>query len=278
MRFWHHEEVHGNRLGMLFRCMSWLAVVLLTAVPVSAQRIRGTLLESGTRQPIPWASISLLDTTFAVIRTTGTDQEGRFVLQAPQPGAYYLLSESLGYKPGLDGILELGMGGSIAVEFFLRPHPLVLDSLLVALTRHRVHTQLQNTGYYDRLGQGFGTFITPEDIERRHPREVSDLFRGVPDLLVRREGPTGTRLVLFRPHIVGGNLCSPRVFVDGMQMFNDPHTEGMAPGIRLEDLVNISDIAAVEVHTRATSIPLIYGGTQEGCGVVMVWTKAYSGG
>jgi hypothetical protein len=178
----------------------------------------------------------------------------------------------------LDGILELGAVGSIAVEFLLRPKPIVLDSLVVALTRHRVHRQLQTSGYYDRLQRGFGTFITPEDIEKRNPREVSDLFRGVPDLIVRREGILGTRLVLNRPQLQGGNLCDPRVFVDGMQMFNDPHTEGMAPGIRLEDLVNISDIAAVEVHTRATSIPLIYGGTQQGCGVIMIWTKAYSGG
>jgi outer membrane cobalamin receptor len=164
------------------------------------------------------------------------------------------------------------------VEFYLRPKPIVLDSLVVAMTRTRVYRGLQKTGYYDRFQAGFGSFITPEEIEKRNPREVADLFRGVPGIQVRREGITGTRIFLFRPNFRGRETCNPRVYVDGMQRLNDPFTEEGAPGIRLEDLVSISDIAAVEVHTRATSIPLLYGGTQEGCGAILIWTKAYGGG
>jgi hypothetical protein len=241
--------------------------------PVAAQTVQGTVIETGTRQPIPWASLTLLDTTFTAVGGTTANSDGRFSLEAPGPGDYYVLAEALGYQPGLDGILELGSGGSISVEFYLHPKPLVLDSLVVAMTRTRVYRELQKTGYYERLEAGFGSFITPEEIERRNPRQMADLFRNVPGIRIRREGMDGTRIYLVRPNMVRGNTCSPRVYVDGMPRRNDPTTEEMSPGVRMEDIVDISQIAAVEVHTRATSIPLAVGGTQEGCGVIMIWTK-----
>jgi hypothetical protein len=243
-----------------------------------AQAVQGTVFETGSRQVIPFASFTLLDTTFTAVGGTHADAAGRFRLEAPEPGDYYLLTEALGYEPGLDGILELGEGGSISVEFFLRPKPIVLDSLVVAMTRTRVYRGLQQTGYYDRFKMGAGSFITPEEIDRRNPRDVADLFRSVPGIQVRREGIGGTRIFLYRPNYRGQETCNPRVYVDGMQRMNDRMTEEMAPGIRLEDLVSVSDIAAVEVHTRATSIPLLYGGTQAGCGAILIWTKAYGGG
>ena len=45
------------------------------------------------------------------------------------------------------------------------------------------------------------------------------------------------------------------------------------PGLGgLEGAVDISAIAAVEVYTRASTVPLQWGGTNAGCGVVLIWT------
>jgi hypothetical protein len=259
-----------------------LSLFLLSSpLPASGQRIEGRVLEAETHQPIPWAALTLLDITFTAVMGATADEAGRFAFEAPAPGAYYLLVEALGYQPGLDGILELGEGGSISVDFYLRPRPLELDSLRVAVARLRVNRGLSDSGFYDRMKMGGGTFITPEEIERRNPREVTEVFRAVPDLVVRREGVAGTRIMLPRPMAHGsrgGLWCNPRVYIDGVQVVNNPLTEARAAGFLLEEEISVSDIGAVEVHTRSTTIPLVYGGTQEGCGVIMIWTRFHTGG
>jgi hypothetical protein len=262
----------------------------LAAGEAGGQEIRGRLLETGTAQPIPWANLALLDTTFTAVAQTLSDQRGAFVLEVPAQGSYYVLAEALGYQPKLDGILEFRGGGSVSVEFYLRPKPLEMDSLKVALKRVRTYQHLNDVGYYDREKMGFGTFLSPDIIERRKPFSTFDLLRGVPGLYIEEGGRDGTRVFLIR----GGYRCNPAVYVDGSRVFNDLHTEegtsvvGIGPsdpifenlpnmprddrGIVLERMVDIEDISAVEVHTRSTSVPLLYGGTQETCGVLLVWT------
>jgi hypothetical protein len=41
----------------------------------------------------------------------------------------------------------------------------------------------------------------------------------------------------------------------------------------LEAVVDIDQIAAVEIYTRASSVPLQWGGTNAGCGVLLFWTR-----
>jgi len=277
---------------------------LLLPAGLTGQEVRGHLLESGTRQPITLGAVTLLDTAFSAVVQTLTNEDGAFLLQAPAPGAYYVLAEALGYAPNVDGILELGSGGSITVEVYLRPNPIEMDSLTVALTRLLQFHNLSEVGYYDRKKMGFGSFISPEEIKRQNPVSAYHLLRQVPDLHLGAQTAAGTRVYLVR----GGRPCTPRVYVDGSMVMNDVLTERLGPqnlnpapvtpentglpqldpsqvdlesrlraptayaGVVLESLVNIQDISAVEVHTRATSIPLIYGGTQDTCGVIMLWT------
>jgi len=61
-----------------------------------------------------------------------------------------------------------------------------------------------------------------------------------------------------------GGLCEPPVYVDGVQV----NTEF---GIELS--IDMNDVAAIEVYTRGSQIPLEYGGTEGGCGVILVWSK-----
>lgn len=296
-----------KRNGWVQVVASLFFLLILKPLPspgISAQQVRGHLLESGTSQPIPLGLVALLDTAFSPVTQSLANENGAFLLEAPEPGAYYVLAEALAYSPTVDGILDLGPGGSISVEIYLTPKPIELDSLKVALTRVRWFQNLSEVGYYDRMKMGFGSFITPEQIERRNPASVYELLRLVPDLHFGAQTLAGTRVFLVR----GGSPCTPRVYVDGGLVMNDVLTESMGPqvlnpppttpenvgpqqpdpsaidlqsrlrsptrypGVVLDALVNPQDISAIEVHTRATSIPLVYGGTQDTCGVILIWT------
>jgi hypothetical protein len=140
-----------------------------------------------------------------------------------------------------------------------------MDSLLVAVERVQVFRHLEQSGFNDRMVSGFGHFITPEDIRRRNPIYFADLFRNTPGLdLVWGGSMSGTEIQIRNASPRGG-VCSPQIFVDGALVTTDFGG--------LESVVDIRQIAAVEVYTRASNVPSEWGGTTGGCGVVLIWTR-----
>ena len=90
----------------------------------------------------------------------------------------------------------------------------------------------------------------------------------------RQAAPTGTPgQTLLLPGALPG-LCEPSLYVDGFPV-SQPRLQhdGRSIGVIIDSVVRIADVVAVEVHTRATSTPLMYGGTGAACGVVLIWTK-----
>jgi hypothetical protein len=107
------------------------------------------------------------------------------------------------------------------------------------------------------MQHGFGRFLTPADIESSPAMRTSDLFIGM----------AGVSVIGDRVQIRSfGRPCSPRIWVDGL-----PQTvNGDFP---LDFVMPLEAVAAVEVYRRATEVPLQYGGTGAGCGVMLFWTK-----
>ncbi len=227
--------------------------------PARAQIVKGVLRDSGTKQPILLGTVALLDTTLAVVDQVLTDEKGAFLLNAPKPGAYYVLADRLGYRRSVDGILELGAGGSIDVDFFLRPEPLVLDSIVVAARRERDARHLTTVGFYERRDQGFGHFITSDQIEKRAAFEPADLLRTIPGVKTQK-GLLGTQVLFNR----GRRDCIPAIYLDAARI---------ADSTSIEQVVAVEDIAAVELYTRATTVPLQWGGISAGCGAMVIWTR-----
>jgi len=241
-----------------------------------AQTVAGRLLDGRTREPIILAVVTLVDTATTLVDRTYTNEKGEFVLRAPAPGAYYVAAARTGYSPVLDGVLELGAGGEISVDVYMRPEAIQLDPILVEGRRERTERHLASSGFYDRSDQGFGYFITPEKINRRPLSGFEDLFRvgNVPGV-VAAAGPFGTSVCINRPGPGAGGgggsgntceppYCDPVVYVDGAQI-------QVMGGI--EQALDVNDVAGVEVYTRASSTPLMWGGTGSACGVVVFWTR-----
>ena len=249
--------------------------------------VRGHVLEPGGERPVLLARVALVDTSFAVVAETFTDHEGAFELTAPGVGDYFIAAERLGYYPLLDGVLELGEGGFLPVDFYLRPRPVELAPLVATVDREMVRRHLESQGFYEREQSGFGHFITPAELERRLPMTGRDLLRAAPGVSFEG-GPFGAGVVWFRRRGTplsaerGGEsqdtikwpvgMCRPHVYVDGVEFDPGPVRRDTGQGgVVIEDIVPLTDIAAVEVHTRATSVPLQYGGTTD-CGALLIWT------
>ena len=234
-----------------------LATCGLSRASLGAQTIRGTLLEQDTDGPIHLGFVALLTESGDSVTSTITNRDGRFSVTSPVPGSFMLLAAALGHRETTVGVFELGEGGELNVEFRIPIEALTLDGLLVQADRVAQEPSLVLNGFLRRMQQGFGRFFTPADIEDSPATRTTDLLFGIP----------GVRVIGDRVQIrAAARLCSPQVWVDGI-------LQSIDADFPLDFIVPFQDVAAVEVYRRGTEVPLQYGGTRAGCGVILFWTK-----
>ena len=235
--------------------LSLLAAPTLSA-PLSAQSVSGRLLDNESRLPVSNGTVSLLDTLGHVVVAVLTDPEGRFTLLAPGPGRFRLRGSGLGYRGGLETRFALAQGQEMTTDLFLVPDPLPLEGIEVVTERQRQEHFLQAQGFYNRKAMGFGYFITPEDIEKRVIRDWHRLFQNTP---VEATGGLSFNKLKMRGRCRDQGVS---LFVNGLPL----------SGPLLEQVVDISEVLAVEVFSGIASTPLQW--TRPGaCGAILVWTK-----
>ena len=263
----------------------------------AAQRLQGRLLDLQSNQPISSGILTLITEDGERVATAVTDDGGSWLLDAPNPGVYFIEAKRLGYQPWIDGPLEIQTGDAPVFVYHLRPAAIPLDPLEISAAATERYLQL--SGFYERQRSDFGHFMTPDDIQRRQAARITDMLMSLPGVrLIDAGGGAGGRHIQLR----GGSLrrdgiCRPRVFVDGsLFMRGDSRPLGVDDfgrpeqrealeqdsdfarlfrGSSLDDIGHPSTIAAVEIYRSAVQVPVEFGGTsmQTQCGVIVVWTK-----
>lgn len=250
-----------------------LAMALL-AVPVSAQTIRGNLVDGETGAPIDFGLVIMLTASGDSVTYSLSDSDGYFSITSPEPGSFALLASGLGYGETKVGIFDLGMGGELTVEFRLPPRPMPIDEIVVELDREALEHNLVRNGFVRRYQRNAGgRFITPHDLERSPDRSTEDLLRRVQGVHVRpvrnerygRAGYAGDAIFMEGR----GELCRPTVYVDGARIRYDPDT-----GQTLSSFVPLHTVQAVEVYRSPAEVPVEYNITRSDdlCGVLVIWT------
>ena len=269
-------------------------LVLASWLPVSAQQLRGRLLDVESGEPLASGLVTLLTASQIRVTTAVTDEQGHWKLEVPVAGTYYVSARRIGYQPWTAGPVEVKRGDDLSSVFHLRRLAITLDPVEVRAQATRKYLEL--TGFYDRQRSDFGHFITPEAIEQRRAVRITDLLLGVPGVnLVRMTtGSVGALYVQLRgSNPSDGGVCRPRVFVDGLLFARgDSRPRGresrnvternlgdqiqrLDQGMSLDDIGHPSTIAAIEVYRSATQVPVQFGGTSVGtlCGAIVFWTK-----
>lgn len=277
-------------------CVTVLLAVWGTQT-AAAQRLQGRLLDLQSNQPISSGILTLITQDGERVATAVTDDEGSWLLDAPNPGVYFVEAKRLGYQPWIDGPLEIQPGDAPVFVYHLRAAAIPLDP--VEISAAATERYLQLSGFYERQRSDFGHFMTPEDIQRRQAARITDMLVGLPGVrLLDVGGGAGGRHIQLR----GGSLrrdgiCRPRVFVDGLLFMRgdsrplgvddfgrpeqrealeqDSDFARLFRGSSLDDIGHPSTIAAVEIYRSAVQVPVQFGGTsiQTQCGVIVIWTK-----
>lgn len=125
-----------------------LALLALLAMPsgASAQDVQGRVMEQASGAPVAFAGIFAMDEERRVLDSAMADSLGRYTLTLPGPGRYTLLVQRLGYFEAESPLVEVSGTGAYAVDFEMRPEPIRLEGIGVA-----VEPEAQNGWARDRL-------------------------------------------------------------------------------------------------------------------------------
>ena len=125
-------------------------------------------------------------------------------------------------------------------------------------------------GVLDRMRNGVGSYITADDIERRHPTRTSQMLQYVTGVEVTRDGTVNNTRGFISLKTVPCKFGMP-VYIDGAKMA-DPHIGAdTLHGTPLTDHVPPGDVAVIEVYRGAGELPAVL--PQNPCGGLFIWTK-----
>lgn len=116
----------------------FLGVAMVSAPALSAQTVRGSVLDATNGHPVPTAGVYLLDRERRTLTVAMADSLGRWALTVPDSGAYFLVAERFGYRDTESPLLALSGTRDYAVDLELRPEPLGLGPLTVTVRNEQV--------------------------------------------------------------------------------------------------------------------------------------------
>lgn len=246
-----------------------LAAILGTAPETTAAQeaadVAGTVVDDGTGEPIEGATVRLADASGSA-RETITGPDGAFAFAQVAPGTYALAVRRLGYEL-LSTPLEIGAEAPPRLDVRLQPEAIPLEPLDVDVAGRP--PDLVESGFYDRMEEGWGVFFEPEWIEATkvgfvrlrdflwvlHGRAPLSRCEKIPVYLDRR--PIGTT-----PGWGTSGQYPGGIFTVGLDRL-PPLLEEMS----------VTDLGAAEVYQPGTKVPMFaWTVATMSCGAVILWS------
>ena len=109
------------------------------ASPLGAQTVSGRVLDTSTGQPVVMAGVHLFDTDRDQVSMAIADSLGRYLLEVPESGEYFLFVQRLGYFETVSPLLEISTARSYGVDLELRPEPIALDPFAVTVRNEEAY-------------------------------------------------------------------------------------------------------------------------------------------
>jgi hypothetical protein len=227
----------------------------------SRAMVAGTVIEPSTGLPVPNVDVRVLGTT----RLARSDSAGAFTLVL-EPGRYLVRATRLGFGPR-SVPLELAAGDTITTAIEMDVLPVVLSEVAVKAREERYRGKM--AGFADRMRTSTAprsSFITRDEIERRHPPHLSTMIK-------ERGG---------RIQDCAG---SANIYLDGAMLSPDKVTaptrgRRTAPSERdprIDDFISVDQVEAIEVYAGGADTPAEFlatapRGLSPGC-TVLIWTR-----
>lgn len=237
-----------------------------------AQTVRGLVTDAATGAAIPLATVTLVSESGARVSSVLSTDEGFYLVTGDGSGRYLVRATAPGYLPGRGGPLLLEAEDALVFEVRLDVAPIDLEGLVVEGERQgSIQGYLNRRGFWDRLEEGRGQFLTPGDVLASDAMFTPHLLRGLDQVIPQYGASPWNMWPLLG--VAENRGCEPRTWVDDVWV-NRPDF-GIREGTGLDDIVPIERVLAVEVYYGPFQAPIRYQGTtyDNECGVVLIWTK-----
>lgn len=221
-----------------------------------AGRLVRVVSQDGT--PILHASVSIDGASSQL-----TNEHGELSIGGGKRQAFTVRVLRIGYAPWF-GNVTLPPAALVTVTL-----PRIALAPVVVTGEATPKSALERTGFYDRWemrqkGALSAVFIGPEEIEFRHPTKVTRMLQGLNGLQLICT-PVGDCTVYStgQSSVQVGNGCPTAILLDGHQVY---------PPVNVDQLINVNDVAAIEVYARGGNMPVGLQANDTNCGVVAFWT------
>jgi hypothetical protein len=240
----------------------FLAALLAAPAPLLAQTVEGRVMDRANDKPISEVSVSVLNGSGRVVARTTADSAGHFAMDVRSPGAYRLRAARIGYRPVTSAGFSVGPDEALKVDLHLSAGAVDLEPLTIRSRPEPPRNRfLEAAGFYERERHAPGTFMRREEVQRGNRNRMSDVLALLPG--VRRATVQG-RPSISLGRSANGRACFPSVFIDGQ-----PLTRPEA----IDDIIHVAAIEAMEVYRGPSQTPARFAGSEDGCGVVVIWTQ-----
>lgn len=206
--------------------------------------------------PVRYAHVLVVNGTAA----NTADSTGRFRLTGLSAGRHIFEVRRIGYDPVH---FVVNFTDSVTIDVRVRMREVARE--LVAINVDDTRDPLKAVGFYKRMAEGYGHFLSPQMISEMRPIRATDAFAAIPNLVIDRRGN--------KSRVMTSNYrCEYGIVIDRIivgQAGSRVHTTSP------DDLVSASDLYAVEVYPRNRGLPARFLGMnhQDGCGTIVIWTK-----
>ena len=206
-------------------------------------------------QPVVGARVDVLGTPGATL----TRENGEFSLGSLPSGTQSVVVRQIGYAPE-ERAVELSTRAVARVDVKMDRPATVLNTVVIKADRD---VGLETIGFTQRKRMGGGYYITADDILRRSPNLLTDVFRSIPGLRVS-PGGNGTDYVIESSRSATGGCV--RYWVDGAQF------EAVFPG-DVDRLVPPWEVAAIEVYNGISVPAQFQAAGNSSCAAIVIWSK-----
>jgi len=241
----------------MIRPSSFVPLILsaILVQPVAAQLVRGTVVDARTGQPVRDVSVMISSPSDgSVITGTMTDENGHYVLSAPDPGTYQIVTDLIGYEGERRPLVVRGQGVDVP-EIRLTQVGITMVGLEVTATRDlRSHPS----------SRGIPTILDRAILRNLARQETSLLAAVTEHLNVRARSSGGTPCLEYETGSPALAECRPvLVVVDG-------HVDA-AGAARITQL-SLSDLESVEIVPPGLAIEQ-FASRDAANGALVLWSR-----
>lgn len=246
--------------------LSIFLFLLLFSTTSSAQIIWGKVVDAATGKPIGDTFIYFMPTATTISTFRISNSLGFFVYRNPNVKEFYLKANRLGYQDIIVGKLRIPQNDTLNIILEMHPVPILLKEIAVIGKKpfEDYDFELDLNGFYKRKEFGLGKFFTSKDFKNIYFGHASELFSGIPGIIV-----TGREVISTRRGGLSQSSGRMQIYIDGFLV-----NQEMGGFFGALDMISPNNIKAIEVYKSGKDAPFQYSRGRPN-GVILIWTGVF---